>query len=275
MKNGTIYYYLRYNTKYLGKKIPENIDVLKREFDLEMNRRQWVPILAKIRTEYVKKPRSQRIQDLEEFSYHFTHDTQKIEGSTLTQKETYNLLRFHLTPAQKPETDMIEAQLHHKVFTGLIQKPPVLTEKTVLEWHRIIFGKTKPEIAGNLRSFKVYVTNSKSRFPHDAFVPALTRDFFKWLKTPDVQRIHPVELAGTAHFRFVNIHPFGDGNGRISRLLMNHILIKNDYPALNIRFIERMSYYKALEKGNLQNDEIFFIKWFMKRYIAEYKKHYL
>ena len=77
----------------------------------------------------------------------------------------------------------------------------------------------------------------------------------------------PVEFVGAAHFRVVNIHSFGDGSGRTSRLLMNYMLIKNGYPPLNIRFADRYQYDRVLEKGNLQYDGMHFLKWFVKHYM--------
>ena len=274
VKNGIAYYYLRYHaagferTRYLGRRIPDDIETRKREFELDMLRLQWEPVLEGIRAGYAQVPESQRAHSYDEFSYLFTHDTQKIEGSSLTKKETYELLRFNLTPAQKPEPDMLEAKLHHQVFTDMAKKPPArLGMRRVMSWHKAMFEKTKPEIAGVLRQHAVFITGSGSRFPHHRFVPAFVEDFFKWLNSRDSGKaMGPVEFAGAAHFRFVNIHPFGDGNGRMSRLLMNYILIKNGYPPLNIRFADRYQYYRVLEKGNLQYDEMHFLKWFVKYY---------
>lgn len=97
---------------------------------------------------------------------------------------------------------------------------------------------------------------------------ALARDFFRWLNSGGSRKaVSPVELAGAAHFRFANRHPFGDGNCRTPRLLMNYILIKNGYPPLNIRSADRYQYYRVLEKGNLQYDEMHFLKWFVKYYM--------
>ncbi|MEM2785244.1 MAG: Fic family protein [Candidatus Nitrosotenuis sp.] len=281
VKNGKAYYYLKHHNGLLSKEIylgttqPSNLTQLKREFLLQFQRDLWKPQLDAIKKgydEYLKKtPKSLLEQNLVEFSYYFTHDTQKIEGSSLTQQETYNLLRFHITPTKKPESDMIEAQRHHSVFLKAMRVKNDLTLKMVLQWHKEIFEKTKPEFAGKIRHFPVYIVNSQTTFPHAKFVLPFLKDFFKWYDK-NKTKINPVELAGLAHFRFVNIHPFGDGNGRISRLIMNKILYKNGYPLLNIRFIERKRYFKAIENGNLNEDENYFLKWFMKKYHSENKR---
>ena len=257
-KGNSHYYYLIHNSgkhqheKYLGKKIPENIKSLKREFLLSILHEKWKKSLEPIEKEYSKQPRVVLIENLKEFSYRFTHDTQKIEGSSLTQRETYDLLKFSLTPYQKSESDMIETRIHHDIFVKMIKSPPTLSQRTVLRWHKEMFEKTKSEIAGKLRTYSVFVTNSDSVFPNWKFVSGFLKDFFIWYKK-SIGKIEPIEFAGMAHFRFVNIHPFGDGNGRVARLLMNYVLIKNNNPPLNIKYSKRQQYYKALEKGNQGN----------------------
>lgn len=262
----------RQHEKYLGKSIPKNIDEIKREFLLSILCKGWKINIEKIKSEYKKQPKLLIKQNLEDFSLGFTHDSQKIEGSTLTKKETYNLLRFSLTPSSKPEDDMVEAQRHHRVYLKMIKQMPALTEKILLCWHKEMFEETKKEVAGKLRTYPVEVTNSASKFPHWEFVPKFVNEFLKEHKELS-KKTEPIELAGMIHFRFVSIHPFGDGNGRISRLLMNYILIKNNCPPLNIRYIDRKSYYTSLEKGQTQENEIYFLKWFMKYYIKFNKKY--
>jgi Fic family protein len=273
------YFVLKHSNKeqYLGKKIPKNVLEIKRQFLLTILREKWELSLAQIKKGYhdhtKRIPKTEMIKQVQEFSYYFTHDTNKIEGSSLTPKETYNLLRFQITPTSKPESDMIEAKKHHEVFMGMIKSGKDLSLKNVLEWHKKIFETTKPYFAGQIRQSKITVTGSKSVFPHQKFVPAFLKEFFKWYDKSK-GTLHPVELAGLAHFRFVAIHPFGDGNGRISRLIMNNVLYRNGYPLLNIKFAERYGYYQALEDAHTKNEEIYFLKWFMKRYISEYLKHY-
>ena len=75
------------------------------------------------------------------------------------------------------------------------------------------------------------------------------------------------------HLKFVTIHPFSDGNGRISRLMMNFILNKNKYPMLNISYKNRDSYYTALERSQVNKNDNIFLNWFIKRYLKDNKNY--
>jgi Fic family protein len=79
--------------------------------------------------------------------------------------------------------------------------------------------------------------------------------------------MNPVEVAIRAHYIFVKIHPFGDGNGRIGRLLMNYILWKNGYPMFVTENTKKKAYYESLEKS-----EEGFRDYLMGRYIATHRK---
>lgn len=274
------YYYLTHHNKsrtkreYLGKEIPADIEERKKRFLLEFYREDWHPQLELIHKNFIanqkKMPKSVIEQELKDFVIQFTYHTQRIEGSTLTRLETERLLRDGVTPSNKPKSDMIEAELAEQIFFEMLKHEKQISLDTVRYWHTKMFNKTKIDLAGDIRDYEITVRGSKTKFPPGDKVFSLLREFFKWYQSVK-SKMNPAELAAVAHLKFVSIHPFGDGNGRISRLLMNCILDENRYPMLNIEYVSRYQYYAVLEKSNLKNDEMPFLQWFMKRYMKSNK----
>ena len=277
------FYYLRHHIKnrekenYLGKKIPENIEDVKKEFLMQFYRDEWFAKIKEIHSGFkrYKKtvPKTVLQNQIEDFGIVFTYNTQKIEGSTLTLQETANLLRFGITPGTKPKDHMIETELHKKIFDEMLTHKDKLSLSTVIYWHKKMFEKTKPDIAGKIRHYHVRVGQSKTKFPDPNVVPLMLKDFFRWYNK-NKKILNPVELAARAHLRFVSIHPFGDGNGRVSRLVMNKILDEFGYPMLDIEYGKRSTYYSTLEKSQITNNDFYFVRWFMKRYIKIYHEFY-
>ena len=202
----------------------------------------------------------------------FTYNTQRIEGSRLTLRETANLLEKGITPKEKPVRDVREAEAHKKVFYEVLKFKKDLSLDLILHWHRMLFLETKKDMAGILRKHQVAISGSKFIPSSPVEVYLLLREFFKWYEK-NKSKINPVELAACVHLKFVTIHPFGDGNGRISRLMMNFVLKKNKYPMLNIKYEGRNSYYNALERSQVKKNEGIFIQWFIKTYIKENKRY--
>ena len=135
-----------------------------------------------------------------------------------------------------------------------------------------LFQQTKNEESGRIREYSVGISGSKYVPPYAIELDILLKEFFEWFNQ-NKNKLHPVHFAALVHLKFVTIHPFGDGNGRISRLLMNYALNKNNYPMLIINYSDRNSYYNALERSQLSESEDIFTLWFFKRYIKEYKKY--
>lgn len=79
-------------------------------------------------------------------------------------------------------------------------------------------------------------------------------DYVSWLNN-NPEELRPVELAALTHFRLVHIHPFVDGNGRIARLFMNLMLVRQEYPIAYVRREERGRYYDALERAHFGNQK--------------------
>jgi Fic family protein len=283
--DGTIFYYLEHSVRigskvgkktiYLGKKIPSNIDELKTELfraaykdhydDLEIIKRNYVKEIKVI-------PKSSLIKSREIFATRFTYDTQRIEGSTLSLRDTANLLERGVTPKNKPIGDIKEAEAHKKLFFQILVSEKDLSLKTILEWHKILFQDTKSDIAGKIRENRVGISGSKFIPPLPVEIYPLVRVFLSWYQK-NREKTHPVELAALMHLKFVTIHPFGDGNGRISRLIMNFILRKKGYPLFNIPYEGRNSYYNALERSQIKKEPHYFLLWFIKNYIKDNKTY--
>ena len=279
------FYYLRHNIqgkekrKYLGKIIPKNIEHLKREFLREFYCEQWDEMIQKITQNYKKKTKnsSQSIQlkNFESFGISFTYNTQRMEGSSLSQLDTRDLLIHGVTPTKKSQIDAIETQKHYDLFIRLVtsKRSLKITKSIIFQWHKEIFDQTKIGEAGNIRYERVGITtNEKIEFAAVPDIPKKLKEFFDWINKHDA-RSNTVEFAAMAHYKFVSIHPFADGNGRISRLIMNYILLKHDCPLMLIKNNDRRSYFKALERSQLNHDEIYFLKWFMKYYIKSNREY--
>ena len=282
-KNGKKYLYLKHTTgnrqkeKYLGLVIPKNIEEIKKKFLTEFYDEEWdgkiKSIVKNYKKESKKKPASIKLKEFESFGISFTYNTQRIEGSSLTEADTKDLLIHGVTPAKKSQIDVIETKKHYDLFMRLVtSKKQSITKKIMLSWHKEIFGQTKIGEAGDIRSYRVGVTtNEKIEFAAVAEIPKRLQEFFSWLKKYSGANF--VEFAALAHYYFVSIHPFGDGNGRISRLIMNYILWYHDCPFMLVKNNDRRAYFKSLEKSQLGHDEIHFLKWFMKYYIKTNKEY--
>lgn len=262
--------------KYLGKELSKNIDELKREFISEIYREKWFCFFDRIKEEYTAQektlPSSVLERELENFAIKFTYDTNRIEGSTLTFRETSLLLEKGITPDAKPLRDVKEAEAHRKAFYEMLDYIKELSLDTVLYFHKKLFEDTKKDIAGKLRRHQVTIAGSKFIPSFPAEVYPLLMDFFRrYRKNKD--KMHPVEQAALVHLKLVTIHPFADGNGRISRLMMNFVLKKHGFPMLNIPYEKRAGYYSSLERAQIKKDETIFLQWFFKRYLKEHSRY--
>ena len=261
---------------YLGDSIPKDIDIQKKKFIQEFYKEKFFNNLNKIKenfnAEYKPMPKSAKEKSKENFAIKFTYNTQRIEGSTLTLKETANLLENGISPCSKPLIDAKEAEAHKKVFFEILDYEKNMSLQTILKWHLRLMSDTKIDIAGKIRSHNVAIAQSKFKPPIYLELDTLLHEFFDWYNK-EKKVLHPVELAALVHLKFVTIHPFTDGNGRLSRLMMNFVLKDNSFPLLNIPYTKRTGYYNALERSQVNGDGNTFIQWFFRRYLAEYKKY--
>lgn len=182
-----------------------------------------------------------------------TYSSNALEGNSLTESETKVVIEDGLTIGGKPLKDVYEATGHAKAYDflyKLTRKGPV-TEGDILKIHRLFYGQIDKFNAGVWRKVRVFISGSRRVLPAPDKLPELMASFVKWMASNE-GKMHPVEFAALVHQKFVFIHPFVDGNGRVARLLMNLALMRAGWTLAIIPPICRHEYIATLEKAGRQ-----------------------
>lgn len=188
---------------------------------------------------------AQRLRD--EFMVDFTYNSNAIEGNTLTLKETAMVLEG-MTIDKKPLKDHLEAVGLRDAFLyveDIAQKKLKLRETEIKSIHSLILIN-RPEDKGVYRRIPVTILGAYT----EPVQPYLIEPKITELLAENEKRkktMHPIERIARFHLEFEGIHPFIDGNGRTGRLILNLELIRNGYPAINIKFTDRKRYYNAFD----------------------------
>lgn len=194
------------------------------------------------------------VKNLEEWlDVELTYTSNAIEGNALSRMETALVIEKGITVEGKSLQEHLEAINHKKALEYIRElvkrKHHFLEEIDILCIHDLILKGINDEWAGRYRQIPVRISGSNVVLPNYIKVPSLMKDFVRWLKS--IQGEHPVKIASDAHYKLVSIHPWIDGNGRTSRLLMNLILIQHGYPPAIIKKEERKRYLSSIEEAQL------------------------
>ena len=192
----------------------------------------------------------------EQFEMEMTYNSNAIEGNSLTLRETYLVVNEGLTIKGKPLEDHLEARNHQEALEYLYdlvekEKRNTFSENLIRSLNQIVQQNIDKEWAGRYRNSAVIIGGAKHRPPEAIDVPNLMREMIEWYS--DNKKMHPIELASIIHHRITNIHPFFDGNGRTSRLVMNIILMQAGFPLVVVMKNDRKRYYATLsvaDKGD-------------------------
>lgn len=201
----------------------------------------------------------------------WNYNSNSIEGNTLTESETRTFLMQGITSNGKPFKDYLEMRGHNdalKKLEEIVHKDLKITESLIKEFHKMIlvephdseaeinpgFYKTKP-------NYLYSPTNERIDFEPPEQVSRQMNELINWLNNhidPPKRRkhkydLHPLLIATGFHVRFIQIHPFGDGNGRMARILMNLILMLCGYVPAIIKLEKRKEYYTALNQSTMEN----------------------
>lgn len=193
------------------------------------------------------------------YDVRFTYNSNAIEGNTLTQSETELVLTKGITVGGKTLDEHLEVIGHKEAINYieiLAQKATEINQGEIKQIHNLILRKIHPEEAGSYRTLDVMAAGTNYLYPPHYLLSQLMGDFVSWLNSEAALSLHPVEYASIAHYRFVSIHPFRDGNGRTARLLMNLLLIRAGYPIVVINNQIRNDYINALAYGQENENDL-------------------
>ena len=176
-----------------------------------------------------------------------TWTSNALEGNSLTEAETKILLEDGLTVGGKPLRDTYEALGHAEAYDymfGLISERQISLDD-ILKMHNLFYTTIDAQNAGIWRNVSIVVTGTDYVFPAPKELDSLMSNLNQWIIS-ERDKLHPVKFAAMLHLKFVTIHPFVDGNGRVARLLMNTALIQDGFMLAIVPPVLRQEYMDAI-----------------------------
>lgn len=190
----------------------------------------------------------------ERFQIEMTYNSNGIEGNTLTLKETYWVIQEGITVKGKSLKDHLEAKNHKEALDYLYEmieqgSSHTISEHLIKSLHSLIIQNIDKNIAGQYRTVDVFITGTDHVPPSAVDVPYKMRELVTWARA-NYKKMYIVDFAAMFHHKFVHIHPFQDGNGRVGRLLMNVFLMQYGFPLAIIQKNDRHRYYRMLAEAD-------------------------
>jgi Fic family protein len=246
----------------------ENMNVMLKKVDVL---KEQLSALRPLPEEALKK-----IQDALDIEY--TYESNRIEGNTLTLQETALVVNEGVTISGKSMREHLEAINHTEAISYIkdIAKQDIeISERTIKEIHALILHGIDRENAGRYRTVPVMISGSTHIPPQPYLIEKQMEDFILRFKQMEKEKVHPVLIAAYLHDELVRVHPFIDGNGRTSRLLMNLYLLRNGYVIITLKGSNdaKVSYYMALEKSHTEHLPEDFQKLVVEAEIAALQKY--
>jgi Fic family protein len=215
---------------------------------------------------------------MQKFRLDWNYHSNNLEGNSLTYGETKALILFGITAQGKPLKDHFEITGHNEAINWILEivkGETVLTEAFIRQLHTLLLKESSYKEAltaeGKPTRRKIEVGKYKSQPNHVITItgetfyfatpeetPAKMHDLIEWFrKEKDKPEVNPIILAALFHYRFIRIHPFDDGNGRVARILMNFILMQFGYPPVIIKTEDKENYYAVLRLADADELEPF------------------
>lgn len=189
----------------------------------------------------------------DQFDLSLTYNSNRIEGSTLTENETGAILFHNKALPNKSLAEQLGAKNHqtalHVLFDG-IAAGQVMNEKFILQLHAVLMNGIHPD-SGKYRTHGVRIVGTRVVTANFLKIPILMKKL-----DDEIEQKKEDTMAHVAfiHARFEQIHPFADGNGRVGRLLMHGMLLQKGLPPALIRQKDRQKYFSFLSKAQIPED---------------------
>ena len=184
------------------------------------------------------------------------HHSTAIEGNTLTLGDTISILIHNYIPKGMTEREYYEVKNYKKAFELLLKADRVISTGLIKNYHRYIMENLR-EDNGEFKKIQNIILGSIIETTKPYLVPTVIEDWCQNLEyrlnnaKTDEEKI---EAILDQHIKFEKIHPFGDGNGRTGRLLINLELMKEGYPPIDIKFTDRLKYYEAFDEYHTKHN---------------------
>ena len=285
-RKGKTYYYVTKNfrvnskkwkkvRKYVGSKTPSKSQTTQAIVEIEAEAIKKGIAKPFSQWKYLSDTEGEKLQDLkevyhkwygklstdeikkyeEDFIVRFTYNTNAIEGNRLSLRETSMILTENIIPAGATPNDYNETINSKECYEFIKNYTGEFNQKFLLKIHKILTKNTNCENIGNYRDHDVRISGSDWIPPSYKKIRDGMRKIFQWYYF-ERKKLHPVELGAILHNKLVRLHPFSDGNGRTSRVVINWILRKNKFPMFYVELKDKIHYYEAIEAGDKGNDEV-------------------
>lgn len=256
-KIGAAWYIPNDAGKPIDKRVKEEI-----EFKIDLPEDYFKEVDEKLSKLNSKKPLSKEATESLQnaINLEWTYNSNGIEGNTLTLKETKVVLEG-ITIGGKSVKEHLEAINHENAIEyldGLTKDKSEISEWNIKGLHQLILKGIDDDNAGRYRNHNVIISGAKHRPPEYIKVPELMEKLM--MNYDEWDKYHPIIRAALLHGELVKIHPFIDGNGRTSRLIMNMDLMISGYVPVIIKKDNRLKYYEALDKAHTMGDYTDFVK---------------
>jgi Fic family protein len=290
------YFYLAHNLRsekgkwkslreYIGKKLPgkaelqnlterfirkHGISIRKKYLYIDPERLAKLDFVIgefqKVVKDYPRIALEKRERD---FTIKFTYNTNAIEGNTVSLLETAAMLQKKVVPEGKSLREVHEIFNTEKALNFVRKYRGDVSRRLLLNLHKMMVANIDNAEAGRIRSYPVAIQGANWMPPSEKEVGGKFSEFLAWY-SKSKKKLHPLELAAISHLKFIEVHPFGDGNGRVARLMTNLVLMRNGYPPINIKVKDTIPYVKELQYA--QNTQEFekLVDWFVQKLGEEY-----